>query len=55
MQGFEHHNKESKNVMRRRSNLKHNLTDQTIFCLHQHFKARIWRFGRQEKKEKKET
>ena len=42
MQGFEHRNKESKNVMRRRSNLKHNLTDQTIFCLCQHFKARIW-------------
>ena len=53
MQGFEHRNKESKNVMRRRSNLKHNLTDQTIFCLCQHFKARIWDSDKKKKKKKR--
>ena len=53
MQGFEHCNKESKNVMRRRSNLKHNLTDQTIFCLCQHLKARIWDSDDKKKKKKR--
>ena len=53
MQGFEHRNKESKNVMRRRSNLKHNLTDQTIFWLCQHFKARIWDSDDKKKKKKR--
>ena len=55
MQGFEHRNKESKNVMRRRSNLKHNLTDQTIFWLCQHFKARIWDLDDKKKKKKGNT